>query len=290
MEYKDYYKVLGVSKNASQADIKKAYRKLAVKYHPDKNPDNKTAEAKFKELTEAYEVIGDAKNRKQYDELGANWKQYQNTGFRGQQGGQGFGGFGEGFGGAGFSDFFNQFFGGGFGGFGQRNQRGKDLKADLPITLLEAYNGTERILSANEEKLKIRIKPGVENNQKIRLRGKGGHSSSGQRGDLIITLKVHEQPPFERKGNDLYKTQTVDLYTAVLGGKISIETLAGEVTLTLPEGTPNGKKLRLKGKGMPVYGKPDEKGDLYLELKVELPSKLSAQERQLFEQLKKLQM
>lgn len=295
MNYKDYYKILGINKGASAAEIKKAYRKLAMQYHPDKNPDNEAAADKFKEISEAYEVLGNPKTRKQYDELGANWKQYQNMG--GQQAGaqQGryqrsrSGGFGGGgFADQGFSDFFERFFGGGFGGFGG-GQKGQDLTAKLPISLLEAYNGTERVLGANDEKLRIKIKPGAYNGQKIRLKGKGGYAhGGGERGDLYITIEVLPHPDFDVQKQDLYKTVTLDIYTAVLGGKVSVETLNGNVQVPIAPGTNSGKKLRLKGKGLPIAGKASLHGDLYLELEIQVPQQLTSEQKKLFEKLRKI--
>lgn len=295
MEYRDYYKILGVSKTASQAEIKKAYRKLAVQYHPDKNQDNPAAEEKFKEISEAYEVLGDEDSRQKYDQLGSNWKQYQNMNPGGQGGGF-HGGFQDAFGGQ-FSDFFNQFFGGGFDGFGGRgNQRtqqrpGADMTAELPITLLEAYEGTERTIKAGDDKLRIKIKPGVSHNQKIRLKGKGGFgmNTSAPRGDLLITLKIADTGGFERKGNDLHKRQSIDLFTAVLGGKMRVTTFDGELSIPINPGLESGKKLRLKGKGMPEYGKSDVKGDLYIELMVSMPKNLTEEQTKLFEQLQELE-
>lgn len=293
MDYKDYYKILGVSKGASQDEIKKAYRKLAVKYHPDKNEGDAKAEAKFKELTEAYEVIGNPENRKQYDEMGANWKQYQNMG--GAQGGfrqyQGSGG-AQGFGGGGFSDFFKTFFGAGFDEFtsGKSIYKGKDLEASLPLSWEEAYHGCEKILQAKDERIKIKIKPGSHNMQKIRVKGKGGHAAhGGTRGDLYITLKVPENGKYERKGNDLYAKQKVDLYTAVLGGKVTVETPSKSISVSIPAGTASGKKLRLKGLGAPFQSMPSRVGDFYVEIEVEIPTQLSEEQRSLFEQIRTLE-
>ncbi|SMO43707.1 curved DNA-binding protein [Saccharicrinis carchari] len=311
MEYKDYYKTLGVDKKASQDDIKKAYRKLAIKYHPDKNQGNKTAEEKFKEIGEAKEVLLDPEKRKLYDELGANWKQYQQAGYKPgdnrryqqQQNAQGgrhytfegdpsefFGG------GSGFSDFFESFFGGGgagaggfsggggFGGF-NANMPGNDLTGQIHITLQEAYTGTERILDTGTEKLKVKIKPGAYEGLKLRVKGKGEKGRGGQDGNLYLNIKIEDNEVYQRKGNDLYMEVPVDLFTALLGGKQQIHTLSGSVNITLPEGTQNGKQLRLKGKGMPVYGKRTH-GDLYIKLTVRLPDKLNAEQKELAKKLK----
>lgn len=307
MEYKDYYTTLGVAKNASPDDIKKAYRKLAVKYHPDKNPNDKAAEEKFKEINEAYEVLSDPEKRKKYDELGSNWKQFSEAGF----GHQGYGAnrhggtyyytyqgdpsdiFGSG---SGFSDFFEAFFGGG-SSFGKRSQSerfsnfgfnipGSDLSGDISISLQEAYNGTERIVDKGTEKIKVKIKPGAYDGLILRAKGKGQQGSGGKAGDLLLTVKVQKNNVFERKGDDLYMEVPVDLFTILLGGKIEIITLGGKVIVTIPEGSENGKQLRLKGKGMPVYGKAGKYGDLYVKLNVQLPTSLNEKQKDLLRQLR----
>lgn len=302
MDYKDYYKILGVDKNASQADIKKAYRKLAVQYHPDKNTDNKEAEEKFKLINEANEVLGDPVKRKKYDELGEDWNKYQQTG---QPGGfDSFGGsqgkryhyegdfsdiFGSG-GGSGFSDFFEAFFGKG----GRRSQReseykGQDFEAETGITLEETYHGTSRVIQVHGEKLRITIKPGVQDGQLLRIKGKGGDGSSDKyRGDLYVRIRILPHSVFTRKGDDLYATQSIDLYTAVLGGEILVNTMSGTIKVQTPAGTQNGKTIRIKGKGMPLPDTTDKFGDLYLQLQVIIPTNLSEKEKQLFEQLRKL--
>jgi curved DNA-binding protein len=309
MEYKDYYKTLGVSKSASQEDIKKAYRKLAIKYHPDKTQGDKAKEEKFKEISEAYEVLGDPEKRKKYDQLGANWKQYQNFGGSGGQAGgfdwsqfSGGGQPGGGFGGfsfegdpGGFSDFFQSIFGGGFAGRsgGRRRSpgyKGQDIAAEMNITFHEAYNGTTRIINLDGKKFRIKIKPGVKDGQKIRLAGKGNPGiNGGPAGDLYITIKVVPDTIFKREGNDLYADLPVDIPTAVLGGKVPVNTPDGKtVMLSIPQGTSCGKKLRLKGKGMPVYEHPAKHGDLYVTTKIVVPEKLSKEQKALFEKLKKL--
>jgi curved DNA-binding protein len=296
MEYKDYYSILGVSKTASQDEIKKAYRKLAVKYHPDKNPGNKTAEDKFKEITEANEVLSDPEKRKQYDRLGANWKQYQNAGFdpsagRGgphytystQEGGDA----SDFFGGSGFSDFFESFFGRGrqrSGGFGFGAPE-SDLAGEVPISLDEAYHGTERIINADGQRIKVNIKPGAYDGLKLKVKGKGQKGSSGRAGDLYLTIRVQPGQEYERKGDDLYMNAPVDVFKALLGGKQEITTLSGKINITLPEGTQNEKVVRLKGKGMPVYGKTGEHGDLYVKLTVHLPAHLTDEQKELIRKL-----
>ena len=298
MEYKDYYKILGVSKTASQDEIKKAYRKLAIKYHPDKTQGDASAEDKFKDVAEAYEVLGNEEKRKQYDQLGSNWKQFQQGG---QSGGFNWSDFASGS--QDFSDIFSSFFGGNFGGggFGQgysdfggfsggrrqaRAQKGQDYETEVEISLTEAFLGTERILNVNGTKLKMKLKKGVYTGQKLRLKGKGAAGfNGGPAGDLIVKVHVANDPRFERKGNDLYADLPVDLFTAVLGGKVHCQTLGGEVALKIQVGTSGGKKFRLKGKGMPVFGKADC-GALYLTVRVTVPEKLSEEQKHLFEQLK----
>ncbi len=306
MEYKDYYKILGVSKKATQDEIKKAYRKLAVKYHPDKNQGNKAAEERFKEINEAYEVLGDPEKRKKYNELGANWKQYQDAGFSGQA--YGFGGGRPGgsryytfegdtsdlFGGGGFSDFFKAFFGGGMGsrfgqsGFGGSHyeQPGSDLTGEIHISLQEAYHGTHRIVNLGNEKIRVKIGPGAYDGLKLRVKGKGEKSRGGKAGDLYLTIRVDQDPVFTRKGDDLYVDLPVDLYTALLGGSVNVRTLDGLIKMNIPEGVKNGQLLRLKGKGMPVYGKRNTYGDLYARIQVILPQKLTPEQKQLLLKMK----
>lgn len=310
MEYKDYYKTLGVDKKASQEEIKKAYRKLAIKYHPDKNQGDKAAEEKFKEIGEANEVLSDPEKRKLYDELGSNWKQYQQAGYnpgagrrkqyQGNQGGQyyTFEGDPSDFfgGGSDFSDFFESFFGsrtgraGGYSGsqgFGGSNANtpGSDLSGEIGISLQEAFAGTERILDTGTEKIKVKIKPGAYDGLKLRVKGKGEKGRGGQDGNLYLTIKVQTNSIYKRKGNDLYMEVPVDLFTALLGGKQEVQTLSGKVNVTIAEGTQNGKQLRLKGKGMPVYGK-NKNGDLYVKLLVKLPEKLNARQKELVKELR----
>lgn len=301
MDYKDYYKILGISKQASQDEIKKAYRKLAVKYHPDKNPDNKEAEARFKEISEAYDVLGDPEKRQKYDALGANWKQYENMDFNGGPRGrqQRYEFEGDPFGGTGFSDFFDYFFSGSdFGGMGgeefggfrsggrARPGKGTDYQGTFTLHLAEAYTGTSKILDVAGQQLRIKIKPGVKDGQQLRIKGKGGPGrNGGPNGDVLITLQVLSDDRFTRKGDDLYMDLPVDLYTAVLGGKITVSTMKGPVNLTIQEGTPNGKTLRLKDMGMPVYDKPGTYGNLFAKVQVQVPTNLSEREKELFREL-----
>ncbi|MEE4198713.1 MAG: J domain-containing protein [Bacteroidales bacterium] len=308
MDYKDYYKILGVSKDASTEDIKKAYRKLAVKYHPDKNPDNRDAEARFKEISEAYEVLRDPEKRKKYDQLGSNWNQFQDAGtggfdfssFGGSRRGKSrsyfSGNMNDLFGdtGSGFSDFFNAFFGEfdrSPGGFRQQAQRvkGEDIRSELTLSLPEAYHGTSRLLNVNGQRIKINIKPGAYNGQELRVQGKGGKGRNGAaNGDIYLTIKVQPQKNYTLNGNNLILKTEVDLYTAVLGGKLNINTLSGKLNINIPKGAQNGTKLRVKGKGMPVYGKSGTYGDLFLQLNILIPTNLSKKEEELFRQLMKM--
>ncbi len=289
MEYKDYYKVLGVERSATQDQIKKAYRKLAVKYHPDKNPGDKAAEEKFKEISEAYQVLGNEDSRKKYDELGANWKQYENMGYGGQ-GFQGFGGQGfEGFGGSGFSDFFDMFFGG-FGGGRSRTRtramKGQDLTATIDMTLREAYAGSQRMFNIGGDTIKISIKPGVKDGQTLRVKGKGHPGvNGGENGDLLMKINVLQDPVYQRDGDDLIRTVNIDVYTAILGGKIEIDTLKGNVSVPIKPQTQNNSMLRLKGLGMPHYGK-EGNGSLLLKVQLMLPNHFSDKELELIKQAK----
>ena len=308
MEVKDYYQVLGVSKTATQDDIKKAYRKLALKYHPDKNKGNKAAEDKFKEISEAYEVLKDPEKRKKYDEFGSDWKYYKEHGgaggfdwgkYRTQRPGGGqytheqdfediFGG--------GFSEFFETMFGGaGFGRRGgRRSQRragfkGQDLRAGIEITFDEAYHGTTKVFTLQGKQLRLKIKPGIKDGQVLKLAGKGAPGQGGgPSGDLYLTIQVQQNPLFERKGNDLYMDLPVDIYTAVLGGQAKLNTPSETLKVKITKGTDSGKQLRLKGKGMPVYNKPGSYGDLYARVQIQAPKELTPEEEKLFKKLKKL--
>jgi len=303
MDYKDYYKVLGIDKKASQDEIKKAFRKLAVKYHPDKNKDNKAAEEKFKQVNEANEVLSDPEKRKKYDELGENWRQYEHAGGRpggGPRPGNGRNGpftfegdysdiFGQG-GGSGFSDFFEQFFGRGAPG-GERQSgrsagfKGTDYQAEMEVTLEEAFHGTHRLIELENEKLRIATKPGAYEDQLLRIKGKGGKGNKGN-GDLYVRVHVAPHPRYTRKGDDLYTTHNIDLYTAVLGDSSIVDTLSGQIKVKIAPGTQSGQTIRVKGKGMPVYGKENIFGDLYVQLQVHIPERLTDRQRELFEQLK----
>jgi curved DNA-binding protein len=314
MDFKDYYTTLGVSKSASQDEIKKAYRKLALKYHPDRTKGDKEAEKKFKEVNEANDVLSDPEKRKKYDRLGENWQSYQQHGgsqggfdwsqyaSRGSSGGQTYynfeGDMGDLFGDSGYSDFFEMLFGqtgGGFGGgrrkSGRRSTvvRGQDYEAEIQITLEEAYKGSTRVFDLQGQSIKLKIKPGIIDGHVLKLTGKGSPGiSGGASGDLMLRVRVLKDNVFERKGDDLYANVSVDLYTAVLGGKASFKTFKGNVKIDIPKGTQNGKTLRLQKMGMPKYGKENLFGDLYLKINVVVPQNLNAKEIELFKELQKL--
>ncbi len=302
MEFVDYYKILGVDKNASTDDIKKAYRKLARKHHPDLNPNDKEAHKKFQQINEANEVLSDPEKRKKYDQYGKDWQhaeqfeQAQANARRSQ--GQPFGGGGqqfysEGFGEGDFSDFFESLFGrgSGSGGGGRRSTkfRGEDYQASLQLDLTDVYATHQQILTVNDKKIRITIPAGVEDGQKIRLKGHGGPGvNGGPAGDLYITFSIINNTPFKRAGSDLYLIMDIDLYTALLGGEETVDTPTGKVKLKVKPETQNGSKIRVKGKGLPVYKKEGEYGDLYITWNVKLPVNLTEQQKELFRQLSKM--
>lgn len=309
MEYKDYYHVLGVAKDASTEDIRKAYRKLARKYHPDVNPNNSEAEERFKEINEANEVLTDPDKRRKYDTLGANWQQYQQTGadpngFDWSQfyaNAQASGGqrprteyvdlndlFGAG-GGGGFSDFFQSMFGGAQR-TGQRRPsqavKGRDIEQPVTITLEEACCGSVRLLQDGERRLEIKIPAGVDTGSKVRVVGEGEPGRNGAKpGDLKLVVEVQEHPKYERKGNDLYLRLPVGLYTLILGGEVAFDTLKGRVSLRIPLDTPVGREFRLRGRGMPLLKTPNQYGDLFVKVEATLPQNLSEEEINFFKQL-----
>jgi len=310
MEYKDYYKTLGVDKKATQKDIRKAYRRLAREYHPDVNPGDKSSEARFKEINEAHEVLGDPEKRQKYDALGASWQQWQRTGrdprgfdwsqwsAGGQPGGRRvhveYGDLGDLFGGSGgFSDFFRGIFGGmgGPGSYAQRprSRRGRDFEQPIEITLEEAHNGTKRLLQMDGGRLEVKIPAGVDTGSRVRISGKGAPGLGGGRGgDLYLRISVLPHKTFERKADDLYCEVPVDLYTAVLGGEVTVPTLKGQALLKIPPETPSGKRFRLKGLGMPSLKNRKVKGDLYAEVRIVLPRELDKEEKELFTRLASL--
>ncbi len=306
MDFKDYYKTLGVARDASQPEIKKAYRKLAIKYHPDKNPGNKASEEKFKEVNEANDVVGDPEKRKKYDQLGSNWRQYEQTSGQGadfsqwarQSGsrpsqGSGYSEFG-----GDFSDFFNSFFSGNFsndfssGRSQQREQiprKGEDYEAKIEVTLQEAYLGSKRLINVNGANINITIPSGVSNGQALRVKGKGGPARrGGESGHLYLHVEMNPDPDFERKENDLYSDLHVSLYKVVLGGEVKVRTMKGEVSMNIPKETQSGKVFRLKGLGMPVYLKKSTFGDLYVRVVIDVPKHLTAAEVELFKKLEEL--
>lgn len=304
MQVKDYYETLGVSRNADEKEIKRAYRRLAQKYHPDKNPDNPQATEKFKEINEAYEVLSDAEKRAKYDRFGHAWNQYQeapgNGGFNWGDWTGGTGGYNttytrvedleDVFGGSGgFSDFFETL-------FGQRradgprqrtrSRRGQDIEQPIQVTLSEAYHGGTRRLSKDGRQLDVKIPKGVKDGSKIRLSGEGMPGvGGGHPGDLYLVVSVLPDNRFERRGSNLYTEIDVPLYTAILGGKVEVPTMDGTVSLSIPAETNSRSKFRLSGKGMPHLKSSDKHGDLYVTVYITLPKHLSDEELDLFEQL-----
>jgi curved DNA-binding protein len=301
MKYKDYYKILGVDKNASGDEIKKAYRKLARKYHPDVNPNDKKAEHMFKEINEANEVLSDPKKRKKYDTYGMDWAKVSDEqheawnkagGFGGQQ--QYHAGGTEDFDMGDFSDFFRSMFGGGFSGSSHtyrrsRSIKGQDYHAEMHLPLRTVFTDSKHTLTVNGKNMRITIPAGIKDGQVIKLKGKGGPGmNGGENGDLYITVMVDADPVYERKGNDLYMTHNIDLYTALLGGTTIVPTLAGNVRVKIKPETQNGTTMRLKGKGFPVYRKKGHFGDLYVRINVLLPTNLTEKEKELIKELSKL--
>ena len=321
MDYKDYYKVLGVSRDASQEEIKKKYRKMAAKFHPDKNPGNKKAEQKFKEIGEAYEVLKDPEKRKLYDKVGSDWKRYQQAGAdpddfnwsqyagRGYGGGQGqrvnvnfediFGDSRQG-GSSPFSSFFETLFGGGqygnggtYGTSGQRTRsraprKAPDTEAVISVDLADLFGGVEKYLRINGDKVKVRIPAGIEDGKRLKLRGRGRTATGMPKGDLYLKINVNIPPGYERKGKDVYQTVPVDLYTAMLGGEITIQTLDGKVKLSIPPESSNGKIFRLPGRGLPEMSKNGNRGNYFIVMEVSLPKNLTMKEKQLFKELASL--
>ena len=299
MAYIDYYKILGVDKNASQDDIRKAYRKLARKHHPDLNPNDKEAHIKFQQINEANEVLSDPEKRKKYDEYGENWKhadqfeqarQQQGSQQQGQQQWAGQGYSGE-FGDEHFSDFFESLFGGSGSSRrgGQVRFRGQDFNAELHLTLRQAYETHQHTFDLNGKKVRITVPAGVEDGQVIKVKGHGGPGvNNGPNGDLYITFVIAGDAEYKRMGNDLHKNVAIDLYTAVLGGDVTVDTLAGKIKLKVKPETQNGTKARLKGKGFPVYKKEGAFGDLIVTYTVTIPTGLTEKQKQLFRELSNL--
>jgi curved DNA-binding protein len=297
LSFIDYYKILGVDKNATEAEIKNAYRKLARKLHPDLNPNDNEAKQKFQQINEANEVLSDPEKRKKYDQYGADWKHaeaFEQAGGRRQQQYQqqqqeyDFSGMG---GEEGFSDFFESLFGGSSrSGRSNIKFRGQDVNAELELNLRDAFTTHKQTLNINGKNVRITIPAGVQNGQQIKLKGYGGQGvNGGPAGDLYITFKIKDDPLYKRQGNDLFISKEIDLYTAVLGGDVTIETMAGErLKVKVPAGSQHGNKIRLRGKGFPVYKAEGQFGDLYVVLNVKLPTNLSDKEKELFTQLKSM--
>ena len=296
MAFIDYYKVLEIDKNATEAEVKKAYRKLARKYHPDLNPNDKESERKFKEINEANEVLSHPENRKKYDQYGEDWKQsdeynqakQQQSRRGGPQGG--FGGFS---GGGDYSDFFESMFGGRSAGGRSRNSayKGEDYNAELNLDLKDVYTTHKQGLTVKGKNIRLTIPAGVENGQKIKINGLGGEGiNGGPKGDLYITFTIENRTKFKLDKHDLYATETIDLYSAILGGEITVDTFDGKVKLKVMPGTQNGTKVKLKGKGFPIYKKEGHFGDLYITYQIMIPTNLSEKEKELFQELSKLRI
>jgi curved DNA-binding protein len=307
MEYKDYYKILGVDRKASENEIKRAYRKLALKYHPDRNPGDKQAEEKFKEINEAYQVLSDPEKRARYDQLGESYTRWQQRGSPGSFNWEEWfttapggvhvevGDLGDLFGDlGGFSEFFRRIFGG-MPETGVYTRPGRTAQPqrqayqqEVTISLYEAYQGTTRRIEVNGRVLEVKIPPGARTDTKIRVADAIPAGPHQAKGDLYLIVKVAEDPRFERKGNDLYTNVSIDLYTAVLGGDVTVPTLSGNVLLTIPPGTQPGQTFRLSGRGMPHLKNPNQHGDLYVRVSVTIPRNLTPEQRRLFEQLAKM--
>jgi curved DNA-binding protein len=303
MDYKDYYQILGIDKNAKTDEIKRAYRKLALKYHPDKNPGDKDSEERFKEINEAYEVLSNPSKRERYDQISSSYQRWQRTGgtpgsfdwsrwTTATPGGMRveFTDIGDLFGG-GFSDFFNAI----FSEMGvsrsrpsqTQRSRNRDIEQAITISLSEAYKGTTRLLQRDGRTLEVKIPPGAKTGTKIRIAGQGIRGGGGT-GDLYLVVRVDADQGFERKNNDLYTEVAVDLYTAVLGGEVLVPTPGGPIILTIPPGSQPNQSLRLKGRGMPHLRNANQHGDLYARLKIRLPRDLSDEESDLFKRLASL--
>ncbi|HDD25211.1 MAG TPA: J domain-containing protein [Chloroflexi bacterium] len=315
MEYKDYYKILGIDRNASEQDIKRAYRRLARQFHPDVNPENQRAEERFKEINEAYEVLGDAEKRAKYDRLGSSWQQWQRMGrdpgqydwaqwFSGARpdgvyvewdndlsnlftGGESI-----------FSEFFNAIFGGTAtkrpytnrrSSSSPRGARGRDIETEVEICLEEVLHGATRTLERNGQRIRVKIPPGASEGSRVRIAGKGESGYGGTPpGDLYLTIHVAPHPTFQRHANNLLCELPLDLYTAVLGGQLSVPTLDGRVSLKIPAGTQGGTVFRLRGQGVPDPHKPEQRGDMLVTVRVQIPQDLTLDEQKLFEKLARL--
>jgi curved DNA-binding protein len=312
MEYKDYYKILGVERKASEEDIKRAYRKLALQYHPDRNPGDAKAEEKFKEVNEAHQVLSDPAKRARYDQLGESYSRWQQRGapqggFNWEEWATGgpagnvrveYGDLDDLFGGGGFSEFFQKIFGGrpDMGpAYARRSaQRPRQTPTRRPsyeqqvtISLLEACQGSSRRIEVDGRRLEVKTPPGAKTGTKIRV-ADAVTTPDGQKGDLYLVVQVAEDPRFERKGDDLYTDVPVDLYTAILGGEVAVTTMTGDVMLTIPPGTQPAQTFRLAGRGMPQLKNPQKRGDLYVRARVNIPRRISDKERELFQELARM--
>ena len=290
MEFVDYYKTLGIAKEANEKEIKAAYRKFARKYHPDLNPNNKEAEKKFKEINEANEVLSDPEKRKKYDEFGKDWqhadeirkaRSQQSSRSNTQQGYEEFTGD--------FSDFFESMYGNSGNRSRQTRFRGQDLNAELHLTLRDVYKAQKQTLTVNGKNIRLSFPAGIEHGQVIKISGYGAQGvNGGPNGDLYIAFSITNDTKFKREGSNLFTTIHVDLYTALLGGEVLIDTFDGQVKLKITAGTQPGTKVKLKGKGFPIYKKENEFGDLFVTYQVKLPTTLSDEEKDLFTQLQKI--
>jgi curved DNA-binding protein len=291
MEFIDYYKILEIDKSSSEADIKAAYRKLARKYHPDLNPNDENAKKKFQQINEANEVLSDPEKRKKYDKFGKDWKHSEEFEKAQQQQKQSYQNSGGEFNATGFSGDFSEFFESMYGGGqGNRNRqtkfRGQDLNAELHLELSDVYKSQQQTLTVNGKNIRLTIPAGVENGQIIKITGLGTSGvNGGPNGDLYITFSINNHSKFKREGSHLYSTVDLDFYTAILGGEILIDTFDGKVKLKVPPETQPGVKVKLKGKGFPIYKKENEFGDLFITYQIKLPTNLSAKEKELFTQL-----
>jgi curved DNA-binding protein len=294
MAFIDYYQALGIIKSATDKDIKAAYRKMARKYHPDVNPNDKDAQKKFQEINEANEVLSDPEKRKKYDQYGKDWKhadQFQSQGQGRPSGGRSTGqqDYTGSFSDQHFSDFFSSMFGKSSGQSRQANFKGQDFNAELRLNLRDVYTTQKQTITVNGKNIRLTIPAGIENGQTIKIKGHGGPGiNGGPAGDLLITFSIPNDPEFKRVGNDLYKNVEIDLYTAVLGAEITVDTMSGKVKLPVKPETQNGTKVKLKGKGFPVYKNENQFGDLYITYTVKIPADLSEKEKELFKELSNL--